>query len=409
LKILLFTEIFDCGGVDTFIVNLINEWPVSDDEFVIVANSNYPGLKIIEEKLARPCEVIRHRELIYSNITGGGYFLRLIRKAFSPVLRYLFIVYNVWILRQYLLHSNADALMVINGGYPGGDSCRAAAISWGLFSGKSKSIHNFHNIAHPPAWHSSIQERIVDWLVSRYTSQFITVSNAAAQSISKRSVIAGKGMTGYIHNGLAITPDASKQIGNIRREIGISRTTPLCLMLGTYEPRKGHYFLFRAFKKVLVEIPDAHLLVCGFGFPHEVVQVSAYVKELNLESQVHLMDFRRDISHLLDSTDVLVVASQAYESFGYTSVEAMVHKVPVVATDVGGIPEVVVNGEGGYCVGKDDVDSYAQAIVTLLKDSALRKEQGERGYLRYLNNFSATVMSRKYADLILKSTQGTKK
>jgi glycosyltransferase involved in cell wall biosynthesis len=207
-------------------------------------------------------------------------------------------------------------------------------------------------------------------------------------------------MTSFIHNGLEVSPSALASGKSIRDEIGISAATPLCLMLGTYEPRKGHYFLFQAFQKVLAEVPDAHLLICGYGFPHEIKQVSGFVKELNLLEHVHLMDFRTDISHLLENADVLVVASQAYESFGFTSVEAMAHKVPVVATDVGGIPEVVVNGEGGYCVESSDVDSYARYIVKLLKDENLRKIQGELGYKRFQNLFSAKTMSAKYAQLI---------
>lgn len=400
MKIALFTEIFDCGGVDTFIVNLINNWPVKDDSFVIIANTNYPGLRVIEEKLARSSAVIRHRVLIYSNILSGSFFLKAVRKIASPVLRYLLIAYNILAFRKLLLQTESDVLMVINGGYPGGDSCRAAAISWGMFSGKPKSIHNFHNIVQKAPWHSILQERLVDWLLCRVTSHFVTVSKAAAESMSLRPLIAGRNITSYIHNGLVVTSNATARAKSIRDEIGISSTTPLCLMLGTYEPRKGHYFLFKAFKKVLEAVPDAHLLICGYGFPHEIKQVSGYVNDFQLRDHVHLMDFRTDITHLLDNADVLVVASQEYESFGYTSVEAMAHKVPVVATDVGGIPEVVVNGEGGYCVGRHDVDSYARYIVKLLKDESLRKAQGERGYKRYQDLFTAETMAAKYAELI---------
>ena len=400
MRILLFTEIFNCGGVDTFIINLINNWPTKDDSFVIIANSNYPGLRIIEEKLTRPCAVIRHRVLIYSNILSGSFILKVVRKIASPLLRYLLIVYNIWAFRKLLLQTKADALMVINGGYPGGDSCRAVAIAWGMFSGKPKSIHNFHNIVQKAPWHSSLQERMVDWLLCKYTSQFVTVSRAASESISLRPLIAGRNITGYIHNGLAVTPNTAERGESIRDEIGISSSDPLCLMLGTYEPRKGHYFLLKAFKKVLEEVPNAHLLICGYGVPHEIKQVSGYVGELQLRDHVHLMDFRKDISPLLDSSDVLVVASQAYESFGFTSVEAMAHKVPVVATAVGGIPEVVINGEGGYCVDRRDVDTYARYIALLLKDEVLRKEQGERGYNRYRTLFTAEIMASKYANII---------
>jgi len=402
LKVTLFTEILACGGVDTFIINLINHWPARDDSFVIIANSNHPGLKIIEEKLARPCVIIRHRVLIYSNILSDSFFLKTVRKAFSPVLRYLIIAYNVLALRRILLQTKADALMVINGGYPGGDSCRAAAISWGMFSGKPKSIHNFHNIVQKAPWYSFLQECMVDWLLCRYTSQFVTVSRAAAESMSLRSMAASINTTCYIYNGLEVTSNASVHEKSIRDEIGISSTTPLCLMLGTYEPRKGHYFLFNAFKKVLEEVPNAHLLICGYGLPHEIKQVSGYVRDMQLCDHVHLMGFRTDISNLLANSDVLVVASQAYESFGFASVEAMAYKVPVVATDVGGIPEVVVNGEGGYCVGSRDVDSYARYIVKLLKDECLRNKQGELGYKRYRDFFTAEIMASKYANMIHK-------
>lgn len=406
LKILLFTEIYDCGGIDTFIINLINSWPNREDTFVIVANSDYPGLRLIEKRVTRPCEVIRHNLTTYPNLFINIPVFQTLKRIASPLLRYLFFCLTVWSLRKPLLQTKADVLMVINGGYPGGDTCRAAAISWGLFSEKRKSIHNFHNIANKAPWHSAIQERFIDCLLCRYTNQFVTVSNAAAESMSLRPLIASKKLTRYIHNGLEVAPNVQVGECSIRDEIEISGTTPLCLMLGTYEPRKGHCFLFQAFKRVLEEVPDAHLLVCGFGFPLELKQVSEYVKDFQLSEHVHLMNFRTDISHLLTSSDVLVVASQSYESFGFTSVEAMAHKVPVVATDVGGIPEVVVNGEGGYCVGSRDVDSYARCIIKLLKDEALRKEQGERGYKRYRTFFTAEVMASKYAKLICQYRSG---
>jgi len=400
LKIAFFTDIYDCGGVDTFIINLINNWPAKDDSFVIIANSNYPGLQIVEDNVSRPCEIIRHNIPGYSNFLRDGLFSKEIRKVISPIARYFFILYNIWAFRKLLLQKNPDALIVINGGYPGSDSCQAAGISWGIFSGKPYSIHNFHNIVMKPHWVLRLQEYLVDTILCRFTTHFVTVSRAAAASMGLRPTIKNKNKTIYVHNGLSVKLAQPEPSLNVRDEIGISSTTPLCLMLGTYEQRKGHYFLFQAFKKVLEEVPNAHLLICGYGFPHEIKQVSRYVKDLELHDHVHLMDFRTDISHLLANTDVLVVASQAYESFGFTSVEAMAHKVPVVATNVGGIPEVVVNDEGGYCVDSHDVDSYARCIIKLLKDESLRKEQGKRGYERYRKHFTAERMSRQYAEII---------
>lgn len=398
MKVLLFTELYDCGGVDTFIVNLINHWPYEEDSFVIIANSTYPGLKIVEDNVSRPCEIIRHNIPIYLNIINNDLFLRQIKKAISPIFRYLLILYNIVAFRKLLLQRKPDRLMVINGGYPASDSCRAAGISWGIFSGKPYSIHNFHNLAMQPPWHLRLQEYLMDTVLCGFTTHFVTVSRAAAESMASRPTIKNK--TIYIHNGLGDRLAQPEPTVNIRDEIGISATTPLCLMLGTYEPRKGHYFLFQAFKKVLQEISDAHLLICGFGLPHEIERVQQYMTDLKLEDSIHLMDFRTDLSHLLSYADVLVVPSQAYESFGYTSVEAMAHYVPVVATNVGGIPEVVVNDEGGYCVDRHDVDSYARCIIKLLKDESLRIEQGKSGYERYTKHFTAERMSHQYAEII---------
>jgi glycosyltransferase involved in cell wall biosynthesis len=400
LKIALFTEIYDCGGVDTFIVNLINHWPYEEDSFVIIANSNYPGLQIVENNVSRQCEIIRHRVPIYLNVMNRAPFLTGFLRIISPVARYLFIIYNILAFRKIFQEAHPDILMVINGGYPGGDSCRAAGISWGLFRKKPHSIHNFHNIAMRSPWYIRLQEYLVDAVLCRFTAQFVTVSRAAADSMAFRPIIYKNNMTTFIHNGIDIMPVQAEYKMNVRDEIGISSTTPLCLMLATYTPRKGHFFLFQAFKKVLAEIPNAHLLICGYGFPHEIKQVRQYIEDFQLGSNVNLMDFRNDVSHLLESADILVVPSQEYESFGFTSVEAMAHRVPVVATNNGGIPEVVVNDEGGYCVDSRDVDTYARFIVKLLKDDNLRKEQGAKGYERYNKFFTADRMASQYAKML---------
>jgi L-malate glycosyltransferase len=400
LKIALFTEIFDCGGADTFIINLINNWPIEEDSFVIIANSNYPGLQIIEHNMSRPCEIIRHNIPIFSNFISDGLSQKSFKKVIMPIASYIFIIYNIFAFRKLLLQKNPDALMIINGGYPGGDSCRAAGISWGIFSSKPHSIHNFHSLVRKPHWALRLQEYLIDAILCRFTAYFITVSRAAAESMSERPTILKKNKTIYIHNGLRDKLSQPEPTINIRDEIGISSNTPLSLMLGTYQPLKGHYFLFQAFCKVLKEIPNAHLLICGFGFQHEIKQVKKYVADFKLGNNVHLMGFRKDVVHLLDNADILVIASQAHESFNFTSVEAMAQHVPVVATNVGGIPEVVVNNEGGYCVDSHDVDSYASRIIELLKDENLRKEQGKRGYERYRKYFTAERMSHQYAEII---------
>lgn len=403
MKILLFTEIFDCGGVDTFIINLINDWPIVDDDFWIISNENYPGLELIQERVRRQLLVQRHTTLIYANIGLHRPWLRRAKRMFSPVLRYAVLFWNVVAFRKLFKSNVADRCMVINGGYPGGDSCRAAAIAWGTLKGPRNCIHNFHNLAQPSVWHSRIQDTVVDWLVARYSEAFVTVSDASARSMHARPQIAKTGRVTYIHNGYAGSSFDGVGPQTFRAEIGVSRETPLCLMLGTYEPRKGHAFLLDAWRVVLQTLPGARLVICGFGFPEEIRAVEQLVQDRSLTEAVCLMGFRRDLDNMLRSVDVLLVSAQASESFGYTSVEAMAHRVPVVATDVGGVPEVVVSGDGGFCLPKADVSGYAAAIVHLLQDPVLRQAQGELGFARYQALFSSKVMAQRYATLLHRS------
>ena len=243
-----------------------------------------------------------------------------------------------------------------------------------------------------------IQENLVDTLLSRYTQAFVTVSQAAAISMSLRPCIPMDKVT-YIYNGLEDGASNPSSI-DIRNELSLAADASLCLMLGTYEPRKGHVFLLQVFRKVVDSYPTAHLLICGFGTTEEISGIQEYIQELLLHDNVHLMNFRSDALSILNQADVLLVASQEFESFGLTCVEAMARHIPVVATDVGGLPEVVENSDGGYCVNRKDVGAFAEQTIRLLLDDNLRKEQGRKGYERYQRHFTAGRMSKEYAKLL---------
>ncbi len=402
MKILLYTETYNRGGIDTFIATLINHWPEPEDEFVLVCNEDYPGLEVIRQRLQRPCKVVTHAIPTYARwaeITRGSAFDTL-RIVSSPLTRYLFIASAVSALKGVLLPEKCDRLMVVNGGYPGADTCRAAGIAWGLYSGKPKSVHNFHNLGTPASRFARFQEDLVDALLARHTQAFVTVSRAAADSLGVRPKLwEQKEKVRFIHNGL----DLSRQpapTGDIRAELGLAADAPVCLMLGTYEARKGHGFLLRVFKKALERVPQARFLICGHGSDGEIEAVRELARELGVDESVTLLGFRPDAMQILQQADLLLVGSQEFESFGLTCVEAMAQRVPVLATRVGGLPEVVEDGDGGFTFARDDVDGYAAGLVGLLLDPELREEQGRKGYERYQRLFTAKRMTEAYAKLI---------
>lgn len=404
MRLAIYTENYDRGGLDTFIATLVNNWPDRNTVFTLICNHDHPGLEDIKARLRRPVTVITHDIATFSSLalkTCGRPLPDLLRKLATPLIKYLYLASAILKLRPLLCNGRYDRLVVVNGGYPGGDTCRAAGIAWGLFSGAPASIHNFHNLSLPPRSLLRLQENLVDKLLSRYTQAFVTVSHAAAASMRFRSIPPDK--IRYIYNGIE-APDAHVQTSDIRQELHISPAAPLCVMLASYHPRKGHTLLLEAFRRVVDALPEARLLICGYGTASEKNHVRNLTEQLELREQVYLSDFRSDAMELLAQADLLAVASQEFESFGLTCVEAMARKIPVVATDVGGLPEVVENRQGGYCVSRDDVAQYAAVLLRLLADPEERAQQGRLGFERYQRFFTAERMSAEYAGLLQDDT-----
>lgn len=412
MKIEIFMEDYFRGGVDTFVINLINNWPNPSDEFVLICNRKHSGLVLIQESITRPFTLVKHDMKIFTGMFEHPHERRVINRVMdlmlkisSPVIRYIFFIYNIFSLKRILLKHNPDRLLVVNNGYPAGDSCRAATIAWGIFSKKPYSIHNFHGIALKPGWHIMLQERLVDVFISKFSSVFVSVSAACASSMSSRKEIYRRHQIKYIYNGIdfAQYPKATNPL-DLKSELGIPLESGLCLMLGAYHYNKnfdkGHHFLFQAFKKVVEKVPSAHLLICGHGYSENIERVRRLALSLKLDNNIHLSGFRNDIPFLLKHTDILLIASQVFESFGLVAIEAMAYAVPVVTTNVGAIPEVVINNEGGYCVDRNDIDAYAEHVIKLLNDDGLRKKQGQKGFQRYNRFFTGQCMAKEYAKLI---------
>ena len=401
MKILLFTENYYKGGLDTFIISLINNWPDKYDTIELMCNYDHPGNETYNSQINRKVKLRyykNHNSVTLENKFKTFSVIKYFSKVISVIIRYPLFIINIFSFRDLLLQGKPDRLMVINGGYPGGDFCRAASISWGIFSPNKSSIHNFHNIAHKPRILFFIFEYLIDKIINKYSNYLISVSKFSSESILKRLGFSGTEKIRYVYNG--ISPQKNIKKTSLQIELNVNKNDKICTMLGTFEPRKGHKFVLNAFRKVVDRIPDTHLICAGYGYKKEIEHINELVNEYGLNDNVHILEFREDKENLLSQTDILIIGSQAYESFGYTAIEAMASKVPVVATNIGGLPEVVKDGEGGYCLKHDDVDNYANKIIELLQDKRLRIDQGVKGYYRYKNKFSAKVMAKKYYKFI---------
>lgn len=404
MHIALFTENSHRGGLDTFLATLINHWPHPDDRLTLLCNANHPGLADIEARLERPCRIIGHAMAMQWDWMNRFERLPVIgrlRRPLSPFLRYPFFAAYLARLRGLLDGLDADRLMVVNGGYPGGDSCRAATIAWGRRQPENRAVHCFHSMAIAPRpWERWIENRI-DRAVARHALAFVSVSRACIDSLALRPGLALARNVSHVPNGIADQGSGADEAAAVRRGLGIAADAPLCAMIGSYEAHKGHGFLFDAFHRVVDALPDARLVVCGHGYAGEVARVERLRDEAGLGGSVCLEGFRNDVPGLLAAADVLLLPSQSFEAFGLAIVEAWAQETPVVATRMGGIGEVMgADDEGGFCVAPDDADAFARHTLALLRDPALRAEKGAGGARRYRARFTARRMAEDYAALI---------
>ena len=160
-----------------------------------------------------------------------------------------------------------------------------------------------------------------------------------------------------------------------RREV--SRGEWRILSLGRITPIKGHRELLRAFGIVSKSFPRAKLLIVGAArgrYEGYLRELKSIAQKMGIEDQVEFSGHESDVPALLKKTDLLVLSSTGQEAFGRVLIEAGAIGVPVVATRVGGVPEVILDRKTGLLVPPGDPMALATAIMSLLKDRGLAIE-----------------------------------
>jgi glycosyltransferase involved in cell wall biosynthesis len=175
----------------------------------------------------------------------------------------------------------------------------------------------------------------------------------------------------------------------VRAELGLAPDAPVLICVGRLAPQKDHPTLLAA----LAELPsEVQLLVVGGDpFGDGVSRLAALADQLGLGGRARFLGIRRDVPDLLGAADLFVLPS-LWEGLGLVFLEAMAARLPIVASDVSAIPEVVVDGESGWLVPPGDPRVLAGAIASALADEEGRRARGEAGYDRLLARFGLPRM-----------------
>ena len=153
--------------------------------------------------------------------------------------------------------------------------------------------------------------------------------------------------------------------------------TPILGCIGSFEHRKGQLVLFEAVSKLASgPLPHVHLMLVGDGPDEE--HLRERVKALGLENSVSFFPFTRQPKYVFERIDITVLPSLYKEGLPNVLLESMAMKTPVIASKLGGVPEVVLEGQTGYLVEPGDSDQLADAIYRLWADQATYRQMGRR-------------------------------
>jgi glycosyltransferase involved in cell wall biosynthesis len=270
-------------------------------------------------------------------------------------------------------------------------------------------------------WH--VRDRIADdYLPPRVAQVFrrlcrivphVVVANSGATMLTlglpsgpqrSKTELAGIGNFYVVHDGVPARATSELPARND------SSSGPLIGLVGRISPWKGQHIFVEAAAQVRRRFPNARFQIIGaplFGEESYTQQVRDQVNELGLTSCVEFTGFRTDVPMLIQALDILVHASTIGEPFGQVVIEGMVAGKPVIATNGGGVPEIVQDGVTGLLAPMGDAAALAQHMETLLSDPQRASAMGTAGRERVLNHFMVSHTARKIErvyDSILNST-----
>lgn len=274
----------------------------------------------------------------------------------------------------------------------------AALAAWRT---KRMLIWHQHDEMHVPAslaLRGRLSELMLVGLLNHRATRVISVSKAAAET----SLAAGvrPDLPVVVYNGLS--PERYSECVDrdaVRRDAGLPVGRPLIGCFGRLTIWKGQAILIKALR----QIPDAHVALVGgtaFGESGYEAALRGEVKRQELAGRIHFLGHRDDIPQLMKSVDVVAHPSTEFDPCPLVVLEALHSGVPIVATAVGGVPELIQNGVNGLLVPAGDPDALARALTDLLCNPVLSGQLSEKGRERALNDFTLERLIAQIASVV---------
>lgn len=270
---------------------------------------------------------------------------------------------------------------------------------YGIIAAKLVHIDKIITVVHSTiSSERKLRKYLINRLLIRFVDKIIAVGTNQKEYLIQHESFPSHKIT-IIFNGVDIEryqKYLNKQ--NKKKELGISESSKIIGQIGRLHVCKRHDISLQAFKKVVQQYSNVIFLIVGEG--EEKQNIEHLIKKLELDQYVKMLGFRKDIVEITQILDLSVLSSDT-EALPMSIIEAMAAAVPVIATNVGSLSDLIFPGENGFLVPPNSPDKLAEAILTVLKDEKLAKKMGKRGFEIAYTRFSLEAMVRNYEKFFL--------
>jgi glycosyltransferase involved in cell wall biosynthesis len=266
----------------------------------------------------------------------------------------------------------------------------------GLLAGRPALVHTDHARQFP----DRLRYVVAEHLLSRLTYRMVGVSDHTTENLRRYERIPKRKLV-TIPNSVDIPPfDRREAREAVRSELRIAEDDVVLGSAVRLTAQKGLTYLIEAFARLVVANPKALLVIAGTGPDHE--PLTSLAREIGVADRVRFIGARSDVPRLLCGLDVYVLPS-VWEGMPLGVLEAMAVGCPVVATRVGGVPEMIDHGRSGLIVPSRNVEALAAAIARVLNDLDASRVMAQQALERFQTRFSLSAMIRAYEELYLES------
>jgi glycosyltransferase involved in cell wall biosynthesis len=230
-------------------------------------------------------------------------------------------------------------------------------------------------------------------VIGRFATRFVAVSNADAERMVTIEKVPARKVT-VVPTAYVPQADGARDT-DVRAELGLAPDTPLYGSASNLRPQKALEVLLEAHVRLLETCPEAHLVLAGDGVCRP--DIERRIRELSIADSTHLLGVRTDVDAVIRCLDVAAMSSD-FEGMPLFAFECFANATPLVATAVGGLPQIIDDGRTGMLVPPRRPDLLAEKIEVLLRDAALRERLTTAAQAE-LDGYSLDAIAGRWADL----------